>query len=93
MEHVTKQALRARDVPLPESETWHKDLLELALQEAVLSEESVEHLYEFLGFRHFFVHGYALMLQEAKLMSLANSANELWRRFLADIRKFYGSEP
>jgi len=89
MEHVIRHTLRAHNVPLPESETWHKDLLELALQETILSEETVEYLYEFLGFRHFFVHGYAQMLQEPKLISLANNANKAWERFLTDIREFY----
>lgn len=90
MEHVVKQTFKLHSIPLPDSETWHKDLLELSLRENVLSEATVENLYEFLGFRHFFVHGYAVMLQESKLTSLANKASDVWESFLSDIQQYYG---
>ena len=89
VEHIIKQTFRLHNLPLPDSETWHKDLLEKSLQENILSEITVEYLYKFLGFRHFFVHGYALMLNESKLLYLAEDVDRAWTMFLEDMRHYY----
>jgi hypothetical protein len=36
---------------------------------------------EYLGFRHFFVHAYGILLKPEKLSPLANNATKLWQAF------------
>lgn len=37
------------------------------------------------AFRHFFVHGYGIALQEAPLKPLAQNLPELWQRFVVEL--------
>lgn len=72
IENILKQVLKAKGVEIPRSETSHKDLLSLALSKSIITERLSDHLYEYLTFRHFFVHAYGFMLEEKHLEELAN---------------------
>ncbi len=85
MENILKQVLRARGVEIPKSETSHKDLLNLALSNEIVSAKLCDQLYEYLTFRHFFVHAYGFMLEEKHLADLANDIPEVWSQFLVAI--------
>ena len=89
MENILKQVLRARGIEIPKSETSHKDLLNLASSNEILSAKLCDQLYEYLTFRHFFVHAYGFMLEEKHLADLASNIPEVWSQFLAAI----GSQP
>ena len=85
MENILKQVLRARGVAIPKSETSHKDLLNLASYNEIVSTELCDQLYEYLTFRHFFVHAYGFMLEEKHLAHLARDIPEVWSQFMAAI--------
>ncbi len=85
MENILKQVLRARGVEIPKSETSHKDLLNLASSNEIVPAELCDQLYEYLTFRHFFVHAYGFMLEEKHLAALASDIPEVWSQFLAAI--------
>lgn len=85
IENILKQMLRARNVEIPKSETSHKDLLNLASSNEIVSVELCDQLYEYLTFRHFFVHAYGFMLEEKHLADLASDVPEVWSQFLAAI--------
>ncbi len=88
IENVLKMVFKANGIELSSSGTWHKDLLEQAMSRGMVSSEVGEPLYEYLAFRHFFVHGYGFMLEEEPLLSLAEGIAELYARFEADIEGF-----
>ncbi len=89
IENILKQTIKNKNVPIPFSEHWHKTLLQIAVKESILSPSLSDHLYDFLAFRHFFVHGYGHRLNENQLMVLANEMESVWKQFLGEIELFY----
>ncbi len=87
IENILKQILKAKGVDIPESATWHKELLNLSASKGIISDKLSDQLYEYLTFRHFFVHAYGFMLDEAHLEGLANNIPEIWLRFTEEIEK------
>lgn len=92
IENILKQILKAEGAELPKSETSHKDLLDLSVSIGIVPEKLSEQLYEYLTFRHFFVHAYGFMLKEAHLEDLANSVPDVWAKFLSAIENYFQPE-
>ena len=74
IENVIKQILLAKGLPIPEGPAWHRDLLTAAQEQQVLSRTTAERLKQFLAFRHFFSHVYALDLAPDRMESLVADA-------------------
>lgn len=87
IENILKQVLKAKGIEIPESATWHKELLNLSVSQGIISEILSDQLYEYLTFRHFFVHAYGFMLDEAHLEVLANNIPDIWLQFTKEIEK------
>jgi len=85
IENILKQVLKIKDIKLPKSETWHKDLLNASVSLGIISERLSDELFEYLTFRHFFVHAYGFMLDEAQLEDLSNNIYKVWSQFLLEI--------
>jgi uncharacterized protein YutE (UPF0331/DUF86 family) len=85
IENILKQILIIKDTQIPKSDTWHKDLLNLSVSMGIISENLSDKLYEYLTFRHFFVHSYGFMLEETHLRGLADDVQEAWTQFLLEI--------
>ncbi|HHT9126767.1 MAG TPA: hypothetical protein ACFYD6_13275 [Candidatus Brocadiia bacterium] len=88
IENILKQILKTKNVEIPKSDTWHKDLLNFSGSHEIISEGLTDELYEYLTFRHFFVHAYGFMLDEAQLEDLGNNIPDIWNRFLLEIERF-----
>ena len=88
IENILKQVLNVKSINITKSETWHKDLLNLSRFHGIISEGSSDRLYEYLTFRHFFIHSYGFMLDEGHIEDLANNIPEVWSQFLSEIKKF-----
>jgi uncharacterized protein YutE (UPF0331/DUF86 family) len=88
IENILKQILLIRDIEVPKSGTWHKDLLNRSLSTGIISKKLSDQLYKYLTFRHFFVHAYGFMLDEKQLEGLANDIPDVWRQFLLEIENF-----
>jgi len=91
MENLLKRILKHLQVPLSDSSTSHKDLLDLAVEQNIISQELSDALDEYRAFRHFFVHGYGIALQEAPLQPLAQNLPEIWHRFELELKNFIAS--
>lgn len=89
IENILKQILIANDVEIPRSATWHKDMLNRAISMQIISEKLSDELYEYMTFRHFFVHAYGFMLDEARLEELADRIPEVWSQFLLELDIFF----
>jgi len=73
IENILKRILKSKDIAISKSDTPHKDLLNLSVSLGIISEDLSEKLYEYLAFRHLFIHGYGFMLEENRLINLVNN--------------------
>jgi uncharacterized protein YutE (UPF0331/DUF86 family) len=85
IENILKQTTRIKGIETPKSESWHKDLINLSVSKGIISEELSEKLYEYLTFRHFFIHSYGFMLEEKHLEDLAKNIHDIWSQFVTEI--------
>ena len=85
IENVIKQILLAKGLPIPEGPAWHRDLLTAAEEHRVLSKATAEQLKQFLAFRHFFSHAYALDLDPEGMESLVADAAGVFRAVVEDV--------
>jgi uncharacterized protein YutE (UPF0331/DUF86 family) len=84
--------LKARNIEIPRSGSWHKDLLEISVSHGIISELLADQLYEYLTFRHFFVQAYGFQLEESHLEVLVNKISEIWLKFMREIAAEEGEE-
>ncbi len=87
IENILKQVLKEKGIEVPASSTWHKELLNISASQGIISEKLADQLYEYLTFRHFFVHAYGFMLDEAHLEGLAKDIPDIWLQFTEEIEK------
>jgi uncharacterized protein YutE (UPF0331/DUF86 family) len=92
IENILKQILISRDKEIPDSATWHKELLNLSVSMGIISEGLSDELYKYLTFRHFFIHAYGFMLEEIHLEDLAANIPKVWFQFLSEIEDFLEKE-
>lgn len=88
IENILKQIFIAQKLSLPEGHSWHKELIEKAVKEKVISEECKNYLGQYLAFRHFFSHTYALDLYPYKLEPLVENLQNLYILFKNEINVF-----
>jgi uncharacterized protein YutE (UPF0331/DUF86 family) len=91
IENLLKRVLKHIQVRLPDSMTSHKDLLTLAVDEGIITQELSEALDEYRAFRHFFVHGYGILLNEAPLQPLAQNLPQVWSEFERQLDAYVSS--
>ncbi len=88
IENILKQILIAKHKSLPEGGTWHKELLNLAEDNDIISENTKSLLGEYLAFRHFFSHAYALERYPAKMEPLVENALKVYQAFRTEINLY-----
>jgi uncharacterized protein YutE (UPF0331/DUF86 family) len=86
IENIIKQSLAIKGIKIEKSPNWHKDLLNKATDSKIISSDLSEALYEYLAFRHFFVHSYGFKLEEKYLRELADKAPKIGERFFSEIK-------
>jgi len=89
IENILKQILLEKEVTIVKSDFWHKALLDICVENRIISSELKNSLSDYLAFRHFFVHSYGFMLDENRLLSLANNASEIFTTFKENIKKYF----
>lgn len=85
IENILKQILLFKNISIPASPTWHKDLLNLAVKHKVIGRETAERIGKYLFFRHFFTHSYGFLIEERKIKPLMDSALKDYKVFKKDI--------
>lgn len=85
IENVLKQVFQAKALPIPQGESWHRDLLIAAIEKGILSNRLLDDLKRYLAFRHFFGHGYALDLSPERMESLVRDAVSVFTKFKSEI--------
>lgn len=88
MENILKQLLLHKNIPIPDTPTWHKDLLNLAVEHNFITEETADKIIDYLFFHHFFTHAYGFLIDEAKLNSLMDNITDIYSEFKREIEKY-----
>ena len=88
IENILKQILKEKNIKVLKSESWHKDLLNLSVTNKIISLTLSDELFEYLTFKHFFVHAYGFMLVEDQLKDLAENISRIWSEFVLEIKNF-----
>ena len=74
IENILKQVFIAKSIPVPDGPAWHRDLLKVALERAILSETTIEPLKRFFAFSQFFSRGNALDFDPKRMEPLVAEA-------------------
>ncbi|MEI7812181.1 MAG: hypothetical protein WCJ01_07120 [Ignavibacteria bacterium] len=88
IENILKQIFISSRVDIPAGKSWHKELLESAVKENFISEDCRTNLGEYLAFRHFFSHAYALDLYADKMEPLVENLQTVYTSFRNEISRF-----
>ncbi len=81
IENLLKRILIHKGKNPQPSPTSHKELLDVAVDQHIISRTLLEELDDFRAFRHFFVHGYGIHLNREKLLPLAEKVSVIWEKF------------
>jgi len=87
IENIVKQVFQGKSFPIPQGESWHRDLLLAAAEKNVISDLLLNNLKQYLAFRHYFSHAYALELFPERMEPLAKDAVALFNEFKQQIDK------
>jgi len=88
IENILKQILLFKNISVPDSTTWHKDLLNLSVKDNVIKRETAESIGRYLFFRHFFSHSYGFLVEERKVKPLMDNALEVYSVFKEEIEDY-----
>jgi hypothetical protein len=90
IENIIKQVFLKKSFPIPQGESWHRDLLLAAGEKNILSDPLLNNLKRYLAFRHYFSHAYALELFPDRMEPLVKDAVALFSEFKQQIDKTIG---
>ncbi len=88
IENILKQIFISENIEIPEGKSSHKELIETAVKNQIISEELKNTLGEYLAFRHFFSHAYAFDLYADKMEPLVQKSKEVYSNFKKEISKY-----
>lgn len=88
VENIFKRISKYKQFQLSPSETWHKDMLNMVRDNKVIDEKLYERLYDYLMFRHMFIHSYSFQLEWGKLKPLAVDLRDVYNDFKKSIMHY-----
>lgn len=86
-ENILKRILLSKKINLPNGANWHKDLIDIAVTNNILTTKTSEDLFSYLVFRHFFNHSYTLSLDVDKIGTLIIKIQNTFNEFQSDIKQ------
>lgn len=87
VENILKQGLLASGVALPSGAAWHRDLLQSACAQGMISTALRDGLVPFMGFRHFFTHAYGFDLDPERLLPLVRDIHPVCSVFRKEAKR------
>lgn len=87
VENILKQAVRAKGKDVPQGQTWHRDLVELAVNQGIISDKTSKAIAQYLAFRHFFSHAYAFDLHPERIVPLVKGAKDVFENLRLDVEQ------
>lgn len=93
IENIMERCAKEYYKKMPKGDDWHKQLLQQSLTQnkdklPLFNKAIVDRLYNYLIFRHFFIHGYGFKLNWDKMKSLVDNIDGLWREVKNRIAEF-----
>ena len=88
IENIIKQILKYKTVSIPQSASWHKEMLNAAELYSIILPSTKITLAEYLAFRHFFSHAYALDLYPQKMEPLVKNIADVLNLVKEDIKEY-----
>ena len=90
IENILKKLILYKNMDVPHSHSWHKDLVNIALSNNIISSVTAKKLREYLGFRQFFNHSYSFDLDAERMTPLIKNISSTLTSFRNDISKILG---
>ena len=93
VENIMKRCAQEYYREMPVGSDWHKKLLQQSCAQvknknALFNQGVVDALYDYLTFRHFFIHGYGFALDWDKMAPLIGGIDKVWLNIKESINKF-----
>lgn len=88
VENILKQALLESGAVLPTGAAWHRDLLQAACTQGIVSAATRDRLAPYMAFRHFFTHAYGFELDPERLRPLLQEVLPIYDSFKAEAQQF-----
>jgi len=85
VENILKQFITEAGLELPDGSSWHRDLLVISVENHFISGDLMEELKQYLAFRHFFTHAYALELHPERMKNLVVGMSAVFSRLMNEI--------
>jgi len=89
IENILKQFYSDSGFCLPSGASWHQALLMGAVEYRFITNQTAVNLKQYLAFRHFFSHAYALELYPDRLEHLSTAIPELFSQFKQEVEKYF----
>jgi len=87
VENILKQLVIFSGSQVPDNSSWHRDLVNLAVSNNIISESTAKELKRYLAFRHFFGHGYSFDLDKERIIPLVEGIPATLVSFTNEINK------
>jgi len=87
IENILKQTFQAKSIEIPIGASWHQNLVLISVKEKIISKQLADKLKEYLAFRHFFSHAYAIDLQPQRIEPLIENILKIFEQFKNEINK------
>lgn len=81
MENILTLILKHKNIIIVKNDSWHKSIVNKALEIKIISNELSLELKKYLSFRHYFVHGYSVKIRQEDLLPLAKNIESVWNNF------------
>jgi hypothetical protein len=93
IENIMKRCAKEYYKGMPKGDDWHKRLLQQSClynknKVPLFDKNTVDKLYNYLAFRHFFIHGYGFKLERNKMASLIDNIDGLWQEIKNQLAEF-----
>lgn len=89
IENILKQLFSDCGFDIPQGSAWHRDLLIASTDHKLISQAVAAELKQYLAFRHFFSHAYALELYPDRLEPLAIYIPTVFSSFKNEIKTYF----
>jgi len=88
IENIIKQILYSMNVTHSAGGSWHRELLNSAVSRSIISDGLRVQLGQYLAFRHFISHSYALDIYPKRIEPLLKNAKRIYDEFKIEIEAF-----